>query len=281
MYEDDLPEPNYAVEQERAWQLYTETPPGYYGQAGQRLQDLGDQIAEDERFISCAVRRVYEGMLGRKASLEDEGALAEHREAFLASNLSLKGLVRSVLTDPNYRGEAWQPRFGGNPEPVARKVAPVDVLAGSLAELSGYRLTFAGRPATRLDFGIRTLAGGSDRGDTKNVSTGAVLVQRRLAEAGAMHLVDRATAGEAAGGRLDGLVGSFNLAAAPSPEQVQSLVRVTSLDDPRPGGSRAAGARRSVERRRRHQRLPTSLDRTPNGRHVGPGPPSVLRGARR
>jgi hypothetical protein len=225
MYPNELPAAEYSIELERAWQIYTDVAPGFYGVPGSRLVDLGRQVAEDDRFVSCAVRRVYEGLLGRTAALQDEGALAEHREAFLDGGLSLKALVRSVLDDPSYHGRSWQPRFGGEPEPVALKVAPVDVLASSLTELSGRTLTLDGRPSTRLDRGVRTLAGGSDRGDTKHVSTGAVLVQRRLAEAGAIHLVDSTSAGVPAEGRLAAILAGQDLGAAPSNDTVIALVR--------------------------------------------------------
>lgn len=235
--ESDLPGSTYEVGQERAWAIYTGAAPGFYGQPGERLVDLADHVAGDERFVSCAVRRVYEGMLGRPAELSDEGALAEHREAFLDGDLSLKALVRSVLTDPSYRGEAWTPRFGGEPRPMPVKVAPVRVVAASLTDLSGYALTVLGRPAHEVDLALRRLAGGSDRGDTTNVSTGAVLVQRRLAEAGAIHAVDTVLAGGSPPGRLGGLLAGVDLGAAPSPEQLVGLVRLArtrtrSADDP-------------------------------------------------
>ena len=235
--EAEIPMPEYQVAQERAWQLYTDAEPAFFGKGGERMVDLAGHIAGDERFVSCAVRRVYEGMLGRKAALQDEGALAVHREAFLDGNLTLKALVRSILTDPSYRGDTWEPRFGGEPEPVVEKVAPVGVVASSLTDLSGYSMTYAGRPATDLDFALRTLAGGSDRGDATNVSTGAVLVQRRLAEAGAIFAVDSAVAGSSSGGALDGYLGRVDTGTAPRDEQIIELVLITrshtlSTDDP-------------------------------------------------
>jgi hypothetical protein len=237
MYPNDEPSPTYSVGSEYDWQIYTDAPPGYFGVPTSRLVDLGEQIAQDERFVSCTVRRMYEGLLGRNAELQDEGALAEHREAFLASNLSLKELTRSIVRDPSYRGERWTPGFGGKPEPVVRKVAAVDVVGRSLGELSGYHLRYGGREATRLDFAVRRLAGGSDRGDSQSVSTGAVLVQRRLAEAGAMYLVDAHAAGETTGGRLDAVLGTFDLGAAASADDVVALVRAArsttlAVDDP-------------------------------------------------
>lgn len=233
----ELPLGTYAVDQEHAWQIHTDARPAFFGRPGERLEDLAAHVAGDERFVACAVRRVYEGMLGRRAQLEDEGALAEHREAFLAGGLRLRALVRSILGDPSYLGERWTPRFGGAPEPVHEKVAPVGVLAGSLTSLSGYALQFGGRPATSLDIGLRTLAGGSDRGDATSVSTGAVLVQRRLAEAGAIHAVDAAARGDAGGGALAAFLAEVELDAEPRPDDLVRLVRLVrsrtlAADDP-------------------------------------------------
>lgn len=238
MYPDgDLPVATYAVDQERAWQIHTGAPPAFFGRPGERLVDLAAHVAGDERFIACTVRRVYEGMLGRKARLEDEGALAEHREALLAGGLRLSALVRSILADPSYRGERWTPRFGGRPEPVHEKVAPVGVLGSSLTALSGYELRFVGRPATSLDFALRTLAGGSDRGDATSVSTGAVLVQRRLAEAGAEHAVGVVAEGRDGAGALQGLLAGVDLDQPPDPDDLVDLVRLVrsrtlAADDP-------------------------------------------------
>lgn len=223
--ESDLPLPTYAVELERAWQTYTGAEPAFFGTPGARMDELADNLAGDERFIGCAVRRVYEGMLGRNATLEDEGALAQHREAFLAGGLTLRALVRSVLRDPSYHGERWTPRFGGRPEAVVRKVSPLDVMTRSLASLSGYALTHDGIPATRLDLSLRAIAGGSDRGDATEVSTGAALVLRRLAEAGAMHAVDAALDGTDGGGTLAAVLADVDLDAAPERDALVELVR--------------------------------------------------------
>lgn len=232
--ESDVPQASYAVELERAWQTYTGAEPAFFGIPGARTDELADDIAADERFIGCAVKRVYEGMMGRKSTLDDEGALDEHREAFIAGGLTLRSLVRSVLADPSYRGRSWTPRFGGEPEAVAKKVSPIDVMSRSIATLSGYALTHDGRPATQLDMSLRAIAGGSDRGDPTEVSTGAVLVLRRLAEAGAMHAVDSAIAGKDGGGTLAPVLAEIDLDVAPEPEALVELALVArsqSLDE--------------------------------------------------
>jgi hypothetical protein len=98
-------------------------------------------------------------------------------------------------------------------------------------------MRLGGRSATRLDLALRRLAGGSDRGDSLGVSTGAVLVQRRLAEAGAVFLVDASNAGEIGDGRLAATLADVDLDAEPSSATIAALVieaRSTSLDDEDP-----------------------------------------------
>ena len=64
-----------------------------------------------------------------------------------------------------------------------------------------------------------------------------MLVQRRLAEAGAIFLVDSVLAGQPTGGRLDALLNGLDLGAAPATSDVVALVRLArsselAADDP-------------------------------------------------
>jgi hypothetical protein len=221
----------YEPVRERDWTRYTQTPPGYFGSPGDGLVDLGLHLASDERFVRCAVERVYRGMLGREATLRDDGAIAEHRDAFVASGLDLKALVRSVLTDPRYRGTAAPSAFGGMPEPVELETITPDQLGSELEALTGYRMTIEDRDALRLDYGLRAVAGGSDQGDATLPSTGLALVHRRLAEAAAAAVVD----GVGSGGVLGDLVG--DLERPPSGETLAALVLATSSQVVAPDGA--------------------------------------------
>jgi len=215
---------NYHPENELLWQESTMADPGYFGTPSLgRVNDLAVSIASDERFVTCAVRRVYEGMLGREAVLTDEGQLAAHREAFLDGGLSLKALTRSILLDPAYRGEKVLSAYGGRPEASRLKMASPDVLTSSLAELTGYTLQLDGRVATEVDYGLRALAGGSDRADARSPSPGYALVQRRLAEAGARFVVD----GEAPASRLGKMLSDVDFDSRPKPEVLTAVLRET------------------------------------------------------
>jgi hypothetical protein len=205
--EDPVSWSSYHPANEQLWKTYTEAQPAFFGvpTAG-TLDSLAVSMARDERFVGCTVRRVYERFLGRRAELEDEGQLAAHREAFLASGLSLKALAKSiVLDDPAYRGLEATSEWGGVPAAVGLKLASVEQLESTLGDFAGYELAFEGRAVTEVDFGLRALAGGSERGDNATPSVGHALVHRRLAEAAARAVVDGSFPDSRIGSLLDGV----------------------------------------------------------------------------
>jgi hypothetical protein len=179
----------YHPERERLWQDMTGVAPAYYGEPGDNLADLGRQIAEDPRFGSCAVEQVFEGLLRRQAGLDDTEALNRHREAFIAGGLRLRPLVRSVLDDADYRAGTTH---GAGAVPT--KLVGPDLLASQVEGLTGFRWEYAGYDMLGTDlYGLRTLAGGAD-GRTVSASATVpnatlLLVQERLAEAAADHVV--------------------------------------------------------------------------------------------
>jgi hypothetical protein len=235
--EDPIAWSQYHPENELMWQTETLAEPAFYGTpTSGALADAALYLAADERFVSCTVQRMYEAFLGRPVALGDEGQLAAHRESFVASGLSLKALARSLLADPAYRGESALSAFGGRPEPVSLKLVSPDLLASSLFELSGYELRVADRAVTDVDFGVRALAGGSERGASTTPSLGRALVHRRLAEASARALTD----GASVDARLGALLGG-KLGAPPSAELVSELAREITSQRFAPDGDEVAG----------------------------------------
>jgi hypothetical protein len=178
----------YHPEREQLWQGATGVAPGYFGEPGYTLRDLGQQIAGDNRFIECAVERVYEGLLQRDVTVEDADALTAHREAFLAGGLTLRSLFRSVLTDPRYRAAVDE--HGGVPS----KMAGPELLQTQIEDLTGYRFRVSGYDMLQTDlFGLRSLAGGADAytgtGGASSPTPTMALVQQRVAEAAAYNAV--------------------------------------------------------------------------------------------
>ncbi|MFM2246416.1 MAG: hypothetical protein RL071_2490 [Pseudomonadota bacterium] len=185
----------YHPERERLWDDYLAEAPGFYGEPGSSLGDLGRQIASDSRFPACATTQIYEALLRRGSGVGDMDALTGHREAFLASGLQLKALIRSVLHDPRYRSvdTANADALGG----VPTKLVTVEQLGAQIEALTGFSWTNGGIEMLGNDqVGVRTLAGGAD-GDTvvrsaTQVNATMLLVQARLAEAAATHAAWRA-----------------------------------------------------------------------------------------
>lgn len=212
----------YHPENELMWQGNSDAPPAYFGTpTSGTLDGLAHAIAGDERFVMCAVRRVYQDLLGRPIALADEGQLAAHREAFLRGGLSLKALFDSVLHDPAYRGVAEDSEYGGRPEPVTMKLASPELLSSQLADLSGYAMTIEGRGATEVDFALRAFAGGSERGAAQTPSLGHALVHRRLAEAAARAVID----GRTPDARVSRWLANQDLGARPYYDTLRGLVR--------------------------------------------------------
>jgi hypothetical protein len=233
----------YKAEREREWQRYligtgTENfAPSYYGKPTDgTLRGLGDAMADDDRLVRCAVKRVYEGMMGGSATLDDEGALVEHREAFLAGQLSLKALVRSVAKDPAYRGVARKSVYGGYPAPVLKKVIGTELMQEQLAAMTGMTMLSAdGRDLLAFDAGVRSLAGGSDRGSSSSPSPGLVLVLRRMAEKAAALTVTGQK-----NGQLAATLAATTFDRAPTDEELSLLLQDTLSLTPADGSFIAA-----------------------------------------
>ena len=218
----------YHPEREQLWVDTLETPPAWYGEAGSGLGGLGAQIASDPRFVSCAVQQAFEGLLRRSSTVDDQGALTVHREAFLAGELRISALLKSVVHDPRYRaGDSADARVDAHGG-VPTKLVTADLLASQIEGLTGFRWRYADYDMLQSDIvGLRTLAGGAD-GRTVVQSAHSpnatiVLVQKRLAELAAVYAVEHALAGE------DSALFIVDLTAVPSDEdsaaQIQHLHR--------------------------------------------------------
>ena len=184
----------YHPERERLYDDYLGVSPSFYGEPGDNLTDLGQQIAGDVRFPACVVEQVYGALLDRTVDSGDMNPLTGHREAFLDSGLLLKALMASVIADTRYRAvDSSDPDVDAVDAPTAKMVSP-DQLSSQVEALTGFRWTYADYDMLATDqIGLRTLAGGADgRAVIKNAQSPnatLVLVQQRLAEAAASHAV--------------------------------------------------------------------------------------------
>lgn len=180
----------YNSTNEGMWESIVGVGPGYYGAPSDGLATLGETIAADPRYVNCAVETAMKFMLREKVSLDTVESFQTHREAFLASDLRLRPLYRSILDDATYRSvdqgdDATRPR-----------VMRPDQLAGTLEALTGFRWTYGGNDMLDVDDdGVRILAGGVDgfiaSEASPDPSTTTLLVQERVAEAAAEWAVGR------------------------------------------------------------------------------------------
>lgn len=190
---------NYHPSRERLWESALGTAPAFYGEPGDGLEDLGWQIAADERFPQCLTEQVTELLLRRPADLLDADRLTAHREA-LVSEMTLRPLFRSVVTSPEYRAAESDPAGRAVP---AKMMTP-DLLATTVQDLTGFAwVGTSGQDLLRTDLaGFQTLAGGADgltvTASSREPNTTVLLVQERLAEAASDYVVEHDLADPAA-----------------------------------------------------------------------------------
>lgn len=180
----------YHPDRELLYRDYTGVAPAYYGEPGYTLAELGQQIAADHRFPQCAATQAFELLLRRDATVDDSDAILRHRDAFIEGGLTVRSLVRSVVTDPMYRAGATDA-----PGYVPLKMVTPDLLASTVEDLTGFRWTYGGYDMLQTDrYGYRTLAGGADGYAVTATAISAnatlLLVQERLAEAAASWVVE-------------------------------------------------------------------------------------------
>jgi hypothetical protein len=216
---------SYHPERELQWKDQTGVAPGYYGEPGYTLHDLGRQIAGDSRFVECAVQQATELLLARDAGVPDMDRMTAHREAFLAGGLTLRSLVGAIVRSPEYSSAPSDDALA-----VPLKQASPELLASQVEDLTGFRWTYADYDLLRsAEVGFRTLAGGADgtfvteNAHTPNATL--ILVQKRLAEAAASYAVRQDQALPAEERRLL-TVATFAEASADDPvvaEQIAAL----------------------------------------------------------
>ena len=80
----------YRPELEWLWREYANRPPGYYGQPVANLQELGEEIADDQRFVDCAVKTMFEALTQRLTSDADWDELQVHAQTFRRNGLRLR-----------------------------------------------------------------------------------------------------------------------------------------------------------------------------------------------
>lgn len=177
----------YRPENEEGWRDYTGKESAYFGTPTANLTELGEAISIDPRFVDCAVRTVFEGLTQREYTDDDWTEFQGHREAFEASEMSIRHLTRSiVMTDEyivkNVEDDQLAERMTGV------KIVNPHQLSNIIEDITGYTWTMNGvNILTNQGLGVPVLLGGLDGANVSkrnyNPSVGLTFVQERLAQA--------------------------------------------------------------------------------------------------
>jgi len=112
--EQALEDPPYPMELPWYQELFPELlgvpmlPAAYYGEAGDGLAFLGERIAQDPRFSSCAVRRFW-AYLNQTSLQAVPNAVVETFEPDFAADLDAKALVKAIVLGDDFRTAAVLP----------------------------------------------------------------------------------------------------------------------------------------------------------------------------
>lgn len=174
---------------ETHWTETTEVAPAWYGEPGENLFDLGRQIADDPRFVTCAVEQGHQFFFGALPTIDDAARVQRARETFLQEGLTLRALYRALTAEPAYRSA--DPSWPG--AVTTRRLSP-DQMNSAVADLTGFQWEYAGLNMMTTDnYGVRVLAGGADgilatEPTTDHAATEQLVIER-LSEAAAEHAV--------------------------------------------------------------------------------------------
>lgn len=176
----------YHPEREREWEELDALPPSYFGTPTRDMADLGVLVATDERFTDCAVTRTWELLLRQSSTTMTSTEFEAHRASFFQGGLTIKALVKSVVTSAAYKRDD---------DAGSHKFVTPYLLSEQVFDLTGYRWEesqwdLVGAPEN----GYLVLAGGAD-GDIISTTSDEptvtqMLVQERLAQAAADFRVD-------------------------------------------------------------------------------------------
>jgi len=192
-YDDEMADPTlYKPENEKAWMAYAGRSPAYYGVPTASIREMAELIADDPRFIDCAVQTAWEGLSQRPLLDEDWADFQAHRDAFLDGGQSIRSVVRSIVLSPAYRAKAADDPALDERLATIRAVSPSQMHT-IIKDITGYSWDFGGRPGLESNgMGLPVLLGGIDGTTVTKRSyepgVGTVFIQERLAQSAAWHV---------------------------------------------------------------------------------------------
>jgi hypothetical protein len=186
----------YHAEREGMGEDYLGLEPAWFGVPIEGAAQLGAMLAADDRFRSCTVRRMAQGLWRRDPDLADFTTLEVLEQGFEDSDLRLNALVRDLLAGPNYRAGTLTDDAQADDELrlTTRRVMSTEQFADTLLALTGFSWTWDGYELLANDeHGYRILAGGLDGIDVTSPASDPTLTRslviKRLAQVSAAHVV--------------------------------------------------------------------------------------------
>jgi hypothetical protein len=176
--------PFYHPGRELLWQELDGLPPAFRGDATNGLAELGRRTVEDPAYAKCFVDRSFEQMLRRNVTRDDRPVLDDALASFLASDMNIRELYRYIVQSPLYRERGGE---GG------LKVVTPTLLGSQIEAATNFEWVKGDWDLMQAPQSGLTALGGAVDGVFRTVRaeepiTTIVLVQKRLAESGAMHV---------------------------------------------------------------------------------------------
>ena len=112
--------------------------PGYFGQEGSTVADLGNAIAADPRFSLCAAQHFYAYFHQVDPDAIDLEALAPLQQRFIESGMNAKALAKAVVLDDAFRVSHTDDEEQAETLVGVLKIRP-DQLGSMIEELTGFR----------------------------------------------------------------------------------------------------------------------------------------------
>lgn len=197
----------YKPYRESAWADKHLRPPAFYGQPGERLDDLGELIAADPRFATCTARRFWGYFAHQPVEAVDEQLGHDLASIFRASGFDAKALVKAIVLHDRFLTDHFAGRGTDPFEPVGAMLVRPEQYQSALLDLTGFQWwAVPSEPNCfpecfgRVDlqnsdrYGFRAMAGGIDGMQVVTPSYQAIpsgpLVYRRVAAEAAAWAVD-------------------------------------------------------------------------------------------
>jgi len=176
----------YHSEREALAESMLDVSPAWFGDPVYGLNELGEHIAEDPRYLPCATETFATLLWRRDTTLDDFAQLHQLTQGFEKEGSLVRPLLRAITQTQSYRE-------GPGSNNGRRMLSPTQ-LSSAIEDLTGFRWTFAGYAQLDNDtIGYRNLAGGVDgnavtRPQEAPSLTWALTLQR-LSEGAAGHAV--------------------------------------------------------------------------------------------